>query len=82
MAEENEETKYGELYQLVCWGFPRHKGTKGQLDVPRLADDMGMTYQMVYRYFKQNRIRVHSARKLVELAKGRLSLADFIEFLY
>ena len=82
MADTEEEKKYGELYQITCWGFPRYKGATGRLDVKRLAEDMGISYQMLYRYFRQDRIRVGSAKTLVNLSKGRLSLADFLEFLY
>jgi len=65
----------GPLYDVVARAFPRHRTDTNIFDVRRLADDLEMTFEGVYKWFRLNKLSARAAVRLIRLAKrNRLTL--------
>lgn len=86
--ETQRPTPFGDLYQLLERIFPEHRSSRDHvLDVKRLASEINLTSEGVYKWLRADRLPMKRARKLIELAnKGRsendliADLSDFLPF--
>lgn len=81
-------SQFGALYAMILETFPQYRTeARGVFDVDRLAADLAMTTEGVYKWFRADRITRRGAEKIIELAnRGRkknpaLELADFLPYL-
>lgn len=67
---------YGKLYDLLALHFPDHRSAQGVFDIPKLAKDLGMANETLYRAVRGNpeqgypegMIKVAVALKLIEFS--------------
>jgi hypothetical protein len=71
----------GKLYDFCAHKLPEMRTAKGILDVPAMADAMGLSREGVYKCFRSNRMTPGIARKLIEISNGRIEASEMIEFI-
>ena len=62
----------GKLHSLLQKGFPDHRNADGTFAAKRLAKDLGVSYQAVYKWFERERIAPKRIVKIVELSKKQV----------
>ena len=71
------------LYQLVFEALPSWHTTSGILDVPRLADELEITDESIYKWFRRGTLPPRRCRQLHELAMRESgSVAPSLEAFY
>jgi hypothetical protein len=70
----------GKLYDFCAHKLPQMRTSKGILDVPAMADAMGLSREGVYKCFRSNRMTAGIAKKLIEISDGRIEPTEVIEF--
>lgn len=68
----------GELYKLLLAKFPQY--VVQQLSIHKLAEDMDMSSEGVYKWVRVDRLTVAGARKLIAASKGGLTFEDLAPF--
>lgn len=68
------------LFKFVESRLP-HYVVRGRLSVNKLASDIELSAQSVYKWFRTNRITPAGAQKLVNVSQGRMSLTDLVPYL-
>lgn len=58
----------GALYRLLFDAFTDHRSKQGLLDIPRLAKDIEVRNETVYKALRHDRLSPNSARALLQLA--------------
>ena len=58
---------FGPLYDFLFESFPEHRTSQGVFDVERLAGDMKVSKEAVYRFLRKNRLNPEQTDKLVRL---------------
>jgi len=56
------------LYGLLEEHFPNHRGPQGGLDVTRLAGDMGLSHETLYRALRFDEIKTCAALLVIKLS--------------
>lgn len=84
--------KWGErsLYMFLMDNLPSYRTVFNVLDIQRIAVELGMTYQGVYRWMKAPRLRPENAEMLLKLCiteadlagKDPPSITSFERFVY
>ena len=59
---------YNKLYTLLEEHFPNHRGPQGGLDVTRLAGDMGLSHETLYRALRYDEIKTRAALLVIQLS--------------
>lgn len=83
MPRNSVSRSLGPLYDVVAKAFPRHRTENKILDVLRLADDLGMTGEGVYKWFMTNQLPAVAAVKLIRFRsnRDRLNLYDLLRYI-
>ena len=61
---------FGPLYDLLLERFPEHRSQQKVFDVPRLARDMGLAHETIYRCVRNDELKISVAHKLLELSRN------------
>lgn len=88
MAWTRRHGEFGDLYALVYDRFPRHRGDRGVLDVPRLAGEFKITTESVYGWFRTDKLPARRVDALVKINSDqwregdppKLTKSDLIPF--
>jgi transposase-like protein len=79
--------EFGDLHKLLKRIFPEHRTARDNVfDVKRLASELGMTAEAIYKWLRQDSLPPKRARQLVELANAGLKkpvveIEDFLPHL-
>lgn len=68
-----------DLHKLLLKACPPDKGGEGSIR-GTLATALGVSYQYVYRWIETNRVPPKFVKPLLEIAEGRVSKEELIEF--
>ena len=68
------------LYQLLMKACPPNKN--GQATVAQLARELGMSRWAIYRWINAQKMEPENVMKVVDIAEGRVTIADFERFVY
>ena len=60
----------GPFYRMLMDTFPLYRTGRDLLDVRRLADELGRSNEVVYRWLREGQISNTVARRLVKLASA------------
>lgn len=60
--------KSGDLYLFLVESFPEHRTPFNRLDVDRLANDIGKSYESLYKKLRKGQLNVKWAKLLCEFA--------------
>jgi len=52
MTNDTQSWKDGALYKMLVDIFPEHRTINRLLDIPRIATDLGMSHEAVYKWFR------------------------------
>lgn len=74
---------FGPLYDFLFESFPEHRSSQGIFDVPRFADDMGVSKEAVYRLLRKNKVNPEQTDKIVSLLhpNRQVTADDYAPFL-
>lgn len=67
-----------ELYNLLLEACPHVEGRKPS--IARLAKEIGITYQYVYRWIDEVRVPAKFVRGIVKASEGRVTVDDLIDY--
>lgn len=78
MNQEEESPLYKTLYA----GLPKHQSAHRQnvLDVRKVATDLKISFQAIYRWFERGRVPPHQVKHLMNLPGSTLTKDDLIPF--
>lgn len=66
----------GELYELLADRFPEYRSKQGVLDIPRMAKEMEVSHETLYRAVRGNKAKGYpNGRLTVEIAIRLLDLS-------
>ena len=69
------------LYAALHEGLPGHRSwTPNVLNVRKLAEDLAMSFQSIYRWFDRGRLPQHQFKRLVALERSTLTRDILIPF--
>lgn len=71
----NASTDLGNLHDLLMRGLPDYNGDRG-FDVRRLAADLNVSYQAVYKWFARESIAPSRIVQIVEMSEQSLNGDD------
>lgn len=76
------EHDFGSIYDLLYPALPSFRTKSGLLDINEIALEMDMSAEGIYKILRSNKISPKRAAVFIELSKGRLTKADFLEYLF
>lgn len=65
---------FGPLYDFVWKCLPTYRTSRNIVDVPELADAMGLSKEAIYKWFRSGNLTAPNARKLQELSSESRNL--------
>ena len=88
MPIENEEiggTNIGhrsQLYRTLYLKLPNHRGDRHRMRLSgkKIADDLNVSYQTVYKWFDKDKLPAKHVKGLIALDGSKLSPEDLLEF--
>lgn len=66
----------GELYDVLVKAFPEHRTVQGLFDIPRLAKDIGVSHETIYRAVRADKLSVKVATKIIQLSESLVALLE------
>lgn len=81
-SRTQRDFSFGGLYDFLFARFPDHRSKQQVLDVPRLATDLEMSAEGVYRILRKNKLNADQAKKIIEISEGRITIEDTVPFVY
>lgn len=72
----------GPLYDLVTARMPELRTNRGVLDVNALAKMAQLSHESVYRSFRNNRLTVTIAKRLIKASGDRITREELLPFLF
>lgn len=82
-TENNERSKpgsLGALYDVLDAAFPGHRTRLGFLSVRRLAGEIDVSCQAVYKWFSTDTLPADKAKALIDISDDRLKIKDLACF--
>ena len=76
------EHDFGDIYDLLYPALPNFRTKSGLLDVNAIAADMDMSSEGIYKILRSNKISPKRASAFIQISKGRLQKADFLEYVF
>lgn len=61
--------RVGALHQLLDSHFPAHRSKQGHLDIGRMAREMELAHETLYRCVRSNVVKVAVATKLLRFSR-------------
>lgn len=72
LSNKGQRTEYlGGLHKLLTRGLPDLVDDQGILDVKRLSDHLGISFQAVYKFFEKDRIPTKRIATVLALSKSQ-----------
>ena len=71
----------GPIYDFLAEKLPECRTERGLLDITALAASMSLSEEAVYKCFRKNRLTIGVARKLVEVAEGKIKQEELTAFI-
>lgn len=79
------QQQFGELYLMLVKTLPSKYCSdefESRIDIRKLATDLNMSHEGVYKWMRADRISGHQATKLIDLSDGNLTREDFLPFVF
>jgi hypothetical protein len=76
----SRKKELGALSELLLECCPETED--GPPSLPRLAKHLGISYQYVYRWVKEDRVPPNFVRHLTELSAGRVAIHQFHDYVF
>ncbi len=73
---EARRAPYGELYDVLVRAFPEHRTVQGLFDIPRLAKDIGVSHETIYRAVRMDKLSVKVANRIITLSEDMEALGE------
>lgn len=70
----------GTVYDFLAEKLPECRTERGLLDVTSLAASCGLSEEAIYKCFRKDRLTTGVARKLVEVAEGKIKPEELTAF--
>lgn len=92
VSNEARRAPFGALYDLLAERFPDHRSVQGLLDIPRLAKEIEVSHETLYRAVRNDKITIRVANKLIQASEDAdllgesdapvLTQADLLRFVF
>lgn len=74
----------GSLYEVLYANLPEHRGkSKGKIDARKISDDLGISYQGLYKWFKaggRGKVPTGRVKQLISLPGSKLTLEKLLPY--
>lgn len=85
MTKENEANMENQsLYAVLYANLPEHRGkSKGKIDARKISEDLGISYQAFYKWFKadgQEKVPTGRVKQLIGLPGSTLTLEKLLPY--
>ena len=70
------------LYRLMLERLPRKYRKSHILDVPAISDATGYSAEGIYKWWRNGKLSVKSARSIARLSRGKIPFAELHPFIF